>query len=83
MVDKSFILTWGIHPEDVAAEKVELGAAIIFNSNDFVKNMDDGEQHLLVSKPTRYISYWITSANAKESDINSYEKFIEYSTKLR
>jgi hypothetical protein len=83
VVDKSFILTWGIHPEDVAAEKVELGAAIIFNSNDFVKNMDDGEQYLLVSKPTRYISYWITSANAKESDINSYEKFIEYSKKLR
>lgn len=83
LIDKEFILTWGFHPEDVAAEKVELGAAIIFNSNDFVENMDDGEQHLLVSKPTRYLSYWITSANAKESDLNSCEKFIEYLIKSK
>jgi hypothetical protein len=83
LVDENFILTWGIHPEDVAAEKVELGAAIFFNSNDFVENLDDGEQHLLVSKPSRYLSYWITSANAKESDINSCKKFVEYLIKSK
>ncbi len=81
MVDNEFMATWGVHPEDVAAEKIELGAAILFDANDFVKNIDDGEQHLMVSKPSRYLSYWITATNAKESDINSYEKFIKYLTK--
>ncbi len=72
-----FIATWGIHPEDVAAEKVKIAAAIIFNKNDFEKQLDDGDQHLLISKPTKSIETWITSANAREQEINSFEKFIK------
>lgn len=73
----SFIATWGIHPEDVAAEKVEVGAAILFNRNDFEQQLDDGKQYLLISKPTKKIETWITSANAKEPKINTFKKFIE------
>jgi len=56
-------------------KKVVLGASIIFDSNDFVENLNNGEQHLIISKPVRYINYWITSANAKESEKNTFEKF--------
>ncbi len=84
MTEKGFILTWGVHPEDVAIEKVELGAAILFNENDFSKKIDDGEQHLLISKPTKMLEYWITSANGKEPDINNLEMFKKFvSAKLK
>ena len=75
---KNYIATWGIHPEDVAAEKVEIGAAIFFNKNDFDKQIDDGKQHLLISKPTNYIQTWITSANGREPELNTNEKFIDF-----
>jgi hypothetical protein len=73
----NYIATWGIHPEDVAAEKAKVAAAILFDNNDFEKQVDDGDQHLLISKPTTNIETWITSANAREPEINTFEKFIE------
>jgi hypothetical protein len=71
----NYIATWGIHPEDVAAEKVNVAAAILFNKNDFEKQLDDGNQHLLISKPTKKLETWITSANAREAEVNTFEKF--------
>jgi hypothetical protein len=79
VVEEECIFTWGLHPEDVAAEQVDLGAAIFVNQDDFSQKMDDGNQHLFVSKPARYISYWISSANSKEPLINSLERFIDFS----
>jgi hypothetical protein len=74
----NYIATWGIHPEDVAAEKVEVGAAILFDQNDFEKQLDDADQYLLVSKPTKKLEVWITSVNAREPEINSFQKFLKY-----
>ena len=79
VVEDNRIFTWGLHPEDVAAEEVELGAAILFNPGNFEKRVDDGTQHLLISKPGKYVECWISSANAKEKDINSLEKFMNFS----
>ena len=75
------IIAWGFHPEDVAAEKVELGAAIIFDPDDFVKRIDDGQQILLISKPTKNLECWISSANAQEAELNSLKKFKNYVVK--
>lgn len=72
-----YILTWGIHPEDVAAEKVEVGAALIFTRSDFEKQGDDGKQIFLISKPTCSLETWITSANAREKEVNSLAAFIK------
>ena len=79
VVEDDCIFTWGLHPEDVAAEQVDLGAAIFVNKDDYAQTMDDGNQHLFVSKPARYISYWISSANSKEPLVNSLERFIDFS----
>ncbi len=73
----NYIASWGIHPEDVAAEKVEIGAAIIFDEADFSRQLDDGKQHLLISNPTNYLETWITSANAREAELNTMQRFIE------
>lgn len=77
-IDDDHISTWGIHPEDVALEKVEVGAAIIFSKHDFMDQMDDGEQHLLVSKPTDKLKIGISSCNARESEMNSSAAFETY-----
>lgn len=78
VVEDNYLLTWGYHPEDVAVDKVELGAAIIFNPEDFEKKMDDGEQLLRISKPARYLSYWVTSANEREPEVNSLGSFLRF-----
>ncbi|NPA36091.1 MAG: DUF4861 domain-containing protein [Chlorobi bacterium] len=72
------IIVWGVHPEDVAANPVDLGAAIIFNHDDFVKRVDDGKQILLISKPTDKLKTHITSASVIEKNINTLDKFIKY-----
>jgi hypothetical protein len=82
VVEDNRIFTWGLHPEDVAAESVEIGAAILFNPGDYEKKIDDGKQHLLISNPGKYVSCWISSADAKESDINTLEKFMDYPENL-
>jgi len=73
--DDNYLLTWGEHPEDVAAEKIALGAAMTFDANDMSDKIDDGIQKLLISKPTKNLECWITSANARESSLNSFKKF--------
>ena len=77
-IEDNYYLTWGLHPEDVAAELVELGAAIIFNPDDYGQKIDDGTQKILISKPMKKLEYWISSANARETEINSFENFIEF-----
>lgn len=75
--EKGMIMTWGIHPEDVAADLNAVGAAIIFNPDDFLMKKDDGKQFLLVSKPTKRLKTFISSANARENEINTMEKFLK------
>ena len=82
VVADNYIVAWGLHPEDVAAEKVELGAAILFNPEDFDQKEDDGTQKLLISNPTKQLEYWITSSNARESKLNTLEAFVEFISEL-
>lgn len=70
------IATWGIHPEDVAAELINLGAAIIYQPSDYVDQKDDGTQILLISKPGKQLTTWISSANEREKEMNTMEKFL-------
>ena len=74
----NYIAVWGLHPEDVAAEKVEVGAAIIFNPESIEKRFNNGNQNLIVSKPCKYMKHWISSANAREKTLNSMPCFNEF-----
>ena len=74
----NYIAVWGEHPEDVAAEVVSIGAAIMYNPKDFVKNDDDGTQYLLISKPSRHLETKIMSASARETEINTLDKLEAY-----
>ncbi len=72
------IAAWGVHPEDVAAEVIELGAAILYDPADFEKTVDDGTQFLLISKPGKQLKTWISSACAREPEVNTMKKFISF-----
>ncbi len=74
--EDGLIAAWGVHPEDVAAEIVELGAAIIYNPADFEQTVDDGRQFLLISKPGKQLTTWVSSACGREPEINTMKKFI-------
>lgn len=72
------IAVWGVHPEDVAAEVIELGAAILYDPADFEKTVDDGTQFLLISKPGKQLKTWVSSACALETEINTMKEFISF-----
>lgn len=72
---ENYALTWGIHPEDVAAEKVKVGAAIILQKAVIEQQLDDGKQLLFITKPVQSFSSRIASFNAREDGIDSFESF--------
>ncbi len=72
---ENYALSWGIHPEDVAAEKVKVGAAIILQKAVIEQHLDDGKQLLFITKPVQSFSSRIVSFNAREDGIDSFESF--------
>ncbi|MGQ1947165.1 DUF4861 family protein [Geofilum sp. OHC36d9] len=73
-----YICTWGIHPEDVAASQLNIGAGIIFNPADFASIAKGPKQYEMVSKPTKYLETWITSSCEREAELNSMEALVKY-----
>ena len=74
----NYICTWGMHPADVATYQLKIGAAILYQPDDFELKQKDAEQYILVSKPTHYLSTWITSACVKEEGFKSMADFETY-----
>jgi len=74
----NYIAVWGKHPEDVAAEVVGIGAAIMYNPKDYEKNTDDGTQYLLISKPSKYLETRIISSSAREKELDTLDKLEAY-----
>ncbi|WP_299579467.1 DUF4861 family protein [uncultured Sunxiuqinia sp.] len=73
-----YVASWGLHPADVAAYQLTIGAALLYQPEDFVSKEKGDDQYILISKPTNYMSTWITSACEKEEGFNSLEDFISY-----
>jgi len=75
---KNYICTWGIHPEDVASFQVAIGAAIVYNPNDFIEIRKEKSEFLMISKPAKYLSTWIISACESEPILKNMAQFISY-----
>lgn len=75
--NEGLIVTWGVHPEDVAAELINIGAAIMYNPSDYVDKKDDGTQILLISKPCRQLTTWISSTSERDERLNTMNKFLD------
>lgn len=74
----NYILTWGLHPEDVASIQLNIGSAIIYNPDDYSEKIKAEKEFELVSKPTKYLSTWITSACEKEDAGKTFDAFNQY-----
>jgi hypothetical protein len=74
----NYICTWGIHPEDVAAFQLSIGAGIIYNPADFEQVNKSEKEYQLISKPAKYLKTWISSASERDPYLNTMEKFIDY-----
>ncbi len=74
----SYLLTWGKHKTEH-----EVGAALVFNKEDFVKKETGEQQRLLISRPTRYLKTWITTASDLETEINNLDDFKAHIQRLR
>jgi len=79
----NFIAVWGVHPEDIAGTPLNMGAALIYNPDDFADKKNDGVQIFLISKPANKIKTWITSSNSGESILNTSADFLDYVSKLK
>ncbi len=79
---ENFIGTWGIHPEDVAAFQLAIGAGIVFNPEDYEQIIKSEKEYQLVSKPAKVLRTWISSASEKDPDLNTPEKFMDYLNRL-
>lgn len=73
------IISWGNHNSNT---EVEVGAALIYRKVDFERKLAKEGEHLLISKPTKYLSLWITTASNMEVDLNDWEKFQKYVQEL-
>ena len=74
----NYVISWGYHPEDVAAEKIKVGAAIIVNPDNYVDKKDDGKQQMYITKPTKYTEHWVTSTIEKDKKLGTLEAFEKY-----
>lgn len=74
----NYICTWGIHPEDVAAFQLKIGGGLTYYPKDFVSITKEANEYQLISKPTKYLSTWVSAACEKEEELNSMDRFVEY-----
>ncbi len=84
-IDKTdnYVISWGYHPEDVAAEKIKVGAAIIVNPDNYVDKLDDGKQQLFITKPGKYTSHWVTSTIEKDKELGTLKAFRKYVSSIK
>lgn len=80
--ESNYLVTWGLHPEDVVINPFQIGSAIIFNEGDFVMQRDEKDEYLLISKPSKFLEYKITSANEMEKELNNMEIFEKYVSEI-
>lgn len=72
-----FLLSWAPTSGKVAVGRIEVGAAVMFNPDHFVDRLEEDAQVLLISRPSKVLEYWITSANSNEPLTNTYAAFEE------
>jgi hypothetical protein len=75
---ENFLVTWGIHPEDVAILPFQVGAAVIFQEIDFEKEIKTNNEYLLISRPVTYLSYKISSTSEYDEKLNTIQGFVSY-----
>ncbi len=76
-----FIFAWGVHPADVSASPIPIGAGMFYSPSDFGPMEVTGDMVRIVSKPAKSISTTVVAASTKEAELNTVARFENYMTK--
>jgi len=81
---QSAVMAWADYKSHERHAVFNLGTALIYNPDEFEEERKHGDEYLLISKPTSYLRYVITSSNDKEaSPLNNYAAFKVYVDELQ
>lgn len=79
---EDYISVWGIHPADVSASPIPIGAGMSFAKNDFTPvEKTDNMLRIISSKPVSKIRTTVISASTKEAELNTASRFHAYMKK--
>lgn len=79
--DEDHISVWGIHPADVSAAPIPIGAGMFYSSKMFPNVEKINDMVRLISKPASEVKTRIVSASTKEAELNTSKRFEEYMSK--
>ncbi len=73
--DDKHICIWGIHPADVSANPIPLGAGMLYSDKTFpvIEKTDDMVR--IISKPADEVSTMVIAASTKEAELNNLKRF--------
>lgn len=76
--DEDHISVWGIHPADVSAAPIPIGAGMFYSAKMFPLVEKTGDMVRLISKPASEVKTRIVSASTKEAELNTLKRFEAY-----
>ena len=76
--DEDHISIWGIHPADVSAAPIPIGAGMFYSAKMFPLVEKTGDMVRLISKPASEVKTRIVSASTKEAELNTLKRFEAY-----
>ena len=75
---KDYMGVWGLHKGDKSPVKVEIGAGLWFNVRKFFPVERTADMLRVISRPAARIRTKVISSSAKETELNTPEKFETY-----
>ena len=75
---KGYISVWGVHPADVSAVPVPVGAGMFFSKGVFSAPEKTEDMVRIISRPSSRISTRIVAASTKEAELNTAKRFEAY-----
>ena len=73
-----YISVWGVHPADVSAVPVPVGAGMFFSKGVFSAPEKTEDMVRIISRPSSRISTRIVAASTKEAELNTAKRFEAY-----
>lgn len=72
------ISVWGIHPADVSAHPIPIGAGMFYPKGVFATAVVTDDMVRIVSKPVSHVSTKVLAASVKEAELNNAKRFEQF-----
>lgn len=76
--DDKHIGIWGIHPADVSASPIPIGAGLFYSSRMFPVIEKTKDMVRIISRPLSSVQTKVISASTKEAELNNAKRFMAY-----